>query len=366
MNRESMAGMKRPAKTRPPGLWRWHLWAGLGAMGLLLIASVSGALLIYQKELIALVVTPGAELPPAYDSRQLAQELEVIVSDRYAQSLLNLKAPSELEPYWTIRHEDGLELLALNSLEPYRERLWFLRTIELIRELHVDLLSGVWGEALLLVSGLLSLFLCVSGVILWWPGRRGFRWRWVFPRNIRPSQWLQYHRHCGALASPLLLLVLFTGSIMLWQKLVRPLLPPLANTQMAATEQARTSNIAARYLITQAQVPDAWPTYIRIWPQQGSDWMKVRFRLAGEWHLNGRTAVEIDINTGAMLMSPRSDQVTTSRRLVNQLYPLHSGFGMNGVYRGLMLLVGVALGWLAWTGGVHYMKRYRQRRRRRA
>lgn len=352
-------------RTRPGGLWRWHLWAGLIGTLILIVAAVSGVLLMYQKELVAWAVTPDARLPSGYGSEAIARQLEVIAERHDSQQMLSVKAPSDIEPYWTLRHEHSLELLALDTLEPYHEGLWLLRLMEFVRELHVELFSGEFGEALLLIGGVLTLFLCVSGLILWWPGRRGFRWRWVIPRKVRPSQWLQYHRHCGAVASPLLLLIVLTGSIMLWQKLVRPILPPPASHTMTSEYQEWPGgSVSEMYLLAQAAVPDGWPTYIRVWSEQGNHQIKARFRLPGEWHLNGRTSVQVNAKTGQMVISERSDQVALSRRLINQLYPLHSGYGMNSLYRLLLVITGVGLIWLVLTGLFHYIKRSKYRRKR--
>ncbi|MFV8816582.1 PepSY-associated TM helix domain-containing protein [Haliea sp. E17] len=355
----------RPLRKRPPGLWRWHLWAGLGGLLVLLVAAASGTLLVYQKELVALVVTPDAQLPAGYGHDSIARELAQIASSGEPGQALALKAPSALEPYWTLRHPEGLELLALGSLEPYRERLWFLRAVELVRELHVDLFAARWGEMLLLAAAVLALFLCVSGLLLWWPGRRKFSWRWVLPRRVRLSQLLQYHRHAGALASPLLALVLLTGALMLWQKLVRPILPPPAtHTEQQAAGSGAPGGVAAAYQLARSRMADGWPTYIRIGTEQGEAQLKVRFRLPGEWHLNGRSSVQVGLRSGDIVVTERSDQVGAVRKLVNQLYPLHSGFGMHTVYRLLSLLVGVALFWLCATGGIHYLKRLQHRRSR--
>jgi len=56
--------------------------------------------------------------------------------------------------------------------------------------------------------------------------------------------------------------------------------------------------------------------------------------------------------------------MAVERRLINQLYPLHSGFGMNAIYRLLALFCGIVLTWLAVTGGLHYYKRWKHQRRR--
>ncbi|WP_268987227.1 PepSY domain-containing protein [Teredinibacter turnerae] len=60
----------------------------------------------------------------------------------------------------------------------------------------------------------------------------------------------------------------------------------------------------------------------------------------------------------------RSDKVGVARRLVNQLYPLHSGYEMDLIYRALVLLSGVGFCWVLWTGLMHYIKRQLSRKRR--
>ncbi|TXS96308.1 PepSY domain-containing protein [Parahaliea maris] len=359
-------GGRRPPRPRPGGLWRWHLWAGLAALLVLLASAISGGVLVYQKELIRLTVTPHATLPPDYSHGAIASQLQQLEFQRGAGSPISLKAPNPGEPYWTVRHGHALELLELATLDTYQDNLGILALLTLLREFHVDLLTGRWGQSLLLLCGILALFLTVSGLLLWWPGRRAFRWRWVIPRNYTASRSLQYHRHAGALVSPLLLLAFLTGSVMLWQKLVAPLLPPVATEiRQIAAMPAGVPGIARDYRAAQAAVPDGWPTYIRTYQEQDSTYTKVRFRLPGEWHLNGRTSVVVNSDTGELVISERSDQSSNARRLVNQLYPLHSGYGMPGGYRALMLVTSLALAWLAYTGGSHYYTRWRHRRNRR-
>ncbi|MBD2859464.1 PepSY domain-containing protein [Spongiibacter sp. KMU-158] len=351
-----MAGAR---KKRAPGLWRWHRWAGLSALVVLFVASITGIALSYQKELITAVIAPGVALPESYSAIEMARDLEIVVAKYGDGEALNLKAPNSIEPYWTVRAKSDTKLIALDNLEPYSERLWFLDAMKWLWELHVHLLSGEIGEALLLVAVIFALFLCVSGLIMWWPGRRAFRWRFILPKEIRPSQWLQYHRHSGALVSPILIVVLLTGAIMVWQGLVFRLMPPpeVYEFPIAGVKPARLSQ---QLLVAQAKIPDAWPTYMTVSGLDAEPELKVRFRLNGEWHLNGRTTVWVSPVNGTLRVSERSDESALGRRLLNQLYPLHSGFGMNAIYRVLILLSGIGLLWLTVTGAAYYIKRERQ------
>ncbi len=345
-------------------LERWHLWCGLFVLIFLLLAAVSGIILVYKKPLIHLVMVPQAELPADYDITQMAVQLDVIAT-RIAPAQRDLiKAPNPEEPYWTLTGIDKqqVQLLSLETLEPHQTNLWLLDIFAFMRILHTELFTGVIGEGILLVSGVAGLFLCISGIILWWRTKRSFRWRWVFPRHISARYLMHYHRHSGALASIILVVILLTGSIMLWQKLVSPLLSPAPSTLLPNhLEQVMLSNSVdaapSQFLLAAHKfIPDGWPTYIRL-PAVNAPDASIRFRLPNEWHPNGRTSVKINSVNGDITLSARSDDVSPARRLVNQLYPLHSAYGMNAVYVFLVFFSGITLVWLSLTGGISYFKK---------
>lgn len=354
---------------RASTLERWHLWCGLIVLIFLLLAAASGTLLIYKKPLIRFVMVPHAELPTDYGPVQMAAQLDVIAAHIAPAQRDLIKAPNPEEPYWTLTGIDKqqVQLLSVDTLESHRHHLWLLDVFAFTRILHTELFSGVIGEGILLISGIAGLFLCISGIILWWPTRRSFRWRWVFPKEISARYLMHYHRHSGALGTLMLILVMLTGSLMLWQKLVSPLLPPapvsvipdpsqqLRDTQTDETVQGCTTGSEC-LLQAHALIPDGWPTYIRL-PTGDSPDVSVRFRLPDEWHPNGRTSVRINSMTGSVTLSTRSDKVSTARHLVNQLYPLHSAYGMNAIYKLLVFLGGVTLIWLSLTGAISYFKK---------
>lgn len=353
---------RRRHQTRTNLLLSWHRWCGLVALVFLLLAALSGSLLVYKQALVKLVITPNASLPANYSAAQMAPQLERIAQriDTDVAAYL-IKAPSSEEPYWTLTRDADrqVQLLALDSLEPYADNLWLLQVLGFFRSLHTELFAGVIGEALLLGSGVLGLFLAITGVILWWPTKRSFRWRWVLPRRINPLYLMHYHRHLGTLAVPVLLVLLLTGSIMLWQKLTKPILAPPPNTEYPqALDPAATTTPAQLFLQAQTYIPDGWPTYIRLGPPEKPA-ASFRYRLPDEWHPNGRTSVKIDLATGTVTVSARSDQVDWQQNLINQNYPLHSGYGMNWAYRLLVMCGGITLLWLSITGGWSYLRRNR-------
>lgn len=334
----------------------WHRWLGLVAILPLITAALSGTLLVYKKPLIRLLVTHNAELPANFSQRNLLTQIdhiELILAERGA---IRAKAPNKLEPYWTITSADEQHLLlAVNDLTPYRSNLWLLDAFSFVHHLHTKLLMEKTGQSILLISGSFAIVLLISGVVLWWPGRKGFRWKFVKPWPFKLRGVLQFHRHSGIVVFPVVLIISLTGSIMLWQKLVNPLLNPIAMQQVDKGRKTTPVPTSASRALTaaQQQIPDGKLTYIRF-PNDKNDFYRFRFRLPNEWHSNGRTSVNVYARSNRIEVTPRSDTVPWQYSLINQLYPLHSGYGINGLYQLAILLGGISLAWLGFTGLVSY------------
>lgn len=146
---------------------------------------------------------------------------------------------------------------------------------------------------------------------------------------------------------------------MLWQKLVCPILAPAPDTTLPTTFADAQAVTPSQWLLAASTaVPDGWPTYIHL-PGDELTEASIRFRLPGEWHPNGRTSVTFDTTTGKATLSSRSDQVRPARKVLNQLYPLHSGYGMGWIYTLLIFVSGLAMLWLVVSGGISYLRRFR-------
>ena len=343
-------------------LRRWHNLCGLGVALVLIVAAFSGSVLVYKKPLIHWLAAPAAEWSPDYKVTHVAHDLDVI-QRRYAPASISLlKAPNPEEPYWTLIEKSGDRyLLATSSLNILAHNHWAMSALEWLRVFHTELLAGIPGEVVLLVTGLMSLFLLVSGLMLWWPARKRLHARWLTPRRIRFKHLIQYHRHTGAVTAPVILLVILTGSVMLEQRLQfwverwlhheepAPVIPAHSNPD-ALTPASQLLPLAM------SAAPDAWPTYIRL-PTPDSAQARFRVRLAGEWHPNGRSTLTVDARRQEIIAAERSDEAGLGRRLLNQMYPLHSGYGLNAVYSFLVFVSGLACCWLATTGVLHWWRR---------
>lgn len=346
-----------------PAIFRlrfWHRWLGLFAIIPLLIVSLTGVLLVYKKPIINFFVTNQVELPIGYSPQEITDQIGAIERLAAQQNASRVKAPNQQEPYWTITDELGHHrLYAIKTLEQYQSHLWLIDTLVIVRHLHTELLLNKIGQTILLISSGISLLLLISGIWLWWPGRRGFRWRFIKPWPMKLKMMLQFHRHSGIVVAPILIMVLLTAAVMLWQKLITPLLPPLQSNVMEQSQLDINEGLSTQQamVLAQMQLPQSWPTYIRF-PQAELNQYRIRYRLPDEWHPNGRTAIVIDQTSGVMEATPRADRLPWQYRLINQLYPLHSGYGINGLYQALIMLAGLGLTWISITGLFSYLRQF--------
>lgn len=177
-------------------LFQIHLWSGLILALYVLVMSVTGTVLIYRRELakafstqphviagpgprmtiaelteVARRTHPGYEVNRVFQSRNPDQPTEIWL-DRGSTKIQRL-----FNPY------TGADLG--NSLNVgFRLVLWLV-------DLHDNLLSGRTGHLTNAVGGVCVTAICLSGIVIWWPGvkkwRRSLTIDWK--SNLRSFNW---------------------------------------------------------------------------------------------------------------------------------------------------------------------------------
>lgn len=325
-----------------------------------LVTCLTGVSLIYQKVIVRGLVTPDAILPADYGIDQLTIDLEQLVHHPFFRGDALIKAPNSEEPYWWVRYPDGEKLLfRTGDLELYEFNYWVLPVFEFIRHLHIELLTGLAGEVVLLYVGAMALVLGLSGLWLWWPMRAGFHWRWVVPplRRLKLKSFLRLHSQSGIVILPMFLLVTLTASVMMFQKVRNAINAEELKVVTAVSPASIDSGqLIAAVRLADATVGFSWPTYIRVVPGD-TPLAKIRLRLDGEWHPNGRTNVFVDMEQQLVTTLQLVSEDTPGKKVLNQMYPLHSSYGMPFFYSLLTMLVGIGATWSIVTGTGSWLRR---------
>jgi uncharacterized iron-regulated membrane protein len=343
-----------------------HLWCGLSLGLVYALIALSGSVLALQGPLLR-ALHPELTAHALPTPTQQAAVLERIVRDWSTQGLRSTDLPTAALPSWQLYFTGGVR----RYLDPASGELLLTRApntdvMLALRDWHTHLLGGHTGETLLGVLGWVSLFMLLSGLVLWWP-RRGRLRAHLTPCTQPPARrWLSWHRSLGALSLPLLLLVTLTGTLMVYHGGSRhalqvlfadaPSVPPPAPIPARATAIDWAAVLAA----AQRALPGAELHRIAL-PRADDGRVSVRARAAGEWHTVGRSVVWLDPYQARVLSAVDATGEDTGARLSNALYPLHAG-GTGSFWWTLVLLSGLLPPFFLVTGFLYWRARRPVRR----
>ncbi len=178
-------------------LWRWHFYAGLFVMPLLLVLAITGTLYCFQPQIEPLlyrdrmVVDARAEprlsqqvllaKATAAEPRDAVPTTAVINADprRSAEFVFRLQAGSSESVYLNPYTGEVLGRLSVEN-----------RLMKQIRNVHRGLMLGKTGEILMELAGCWTLVMIGTGIALWWPKARQAGGRFV-PRlsSLKGRAW---------------------------------------------------------------------------------------------------------------------------------------------------------------------------------
>lgn len=217
------ASMGAPVKKPEPRLyrviWRWHFYAGLIVLPVLLTAAVTGSLYVFREEL-EWVIYPRlmfVEPQPQVISynEQLAKGvaalpagatvhgISISADPARATSVIAETAPERYVSVYVNQHTGAV----LGSLDYDWSLFGFILNI------HRTLLAGSTGRIIVELATSWGLILIVTGLYLWWP-RKGSKALGVWlPRLSGKSYviWRDWHTVPGFYFSLLAFLVMGTG-----------------------------------------------------------------------------------------------------------------------------------------------------------
>lgn len=313
-----------------------HRWTG-AFIGLLLgLLGLSGAILLWEGEWISL---PGAHDPLAENVVQIAA-----ITDRAAAAggLSRITfASDELGLHLLVREDGGGAYVSQAGAVADQWASQWERTELWLFDFHHHLFSGDTGETVTGVAGIAGILFVLTGVILWWRSRRTFHFR-PWPQRFTPGPIVKHHRDLGLVASPLLLVSMLTGTMMLFE--------PLRTALIGDEKRPKTGQMLARQptpgealLLAKARFPDAALRRI-VLPAEPSGAIAVRMKQPFEWTPNGRTQLTFAAD-GAVTIE---DAALANRSAVlnEKLYPIHSAKVGGFAWKLAMTASGLALAML--------------------
>ncbi|UXI68600.1 PepSY-associated TM helix domain-containing protein [Tahibacter amnicola] len=337
---------------------KWlHLWVGLSAGLVFAMLGLTGAVLLWQPEL--------AQRSVAAYERPAHREAAATLIDRVRRDIPDvsgIELPRADMPVWQV-FAKGKRLYLDDEGTVLATRSRDTDLILWLRDLHMHLLAGDAGEAVLGVIGIALLFLLVTGIYLWWPGRGAIlgSFRWYSQPPVR--RWLTWHRSLGAGVVPLLLLLAVTGTLMVYSGFTRSTLRSLMGDAPEprppapiAVDPQRAIDWNALLAAAQAALPEA--ELRRITFGRGDNAVvTVRGRQPGEWHPAGRSSVALDPYSAQVLTVQDATRQGAGARAAGAMYPLHTGNAGGLPMRLVLTAVAFAPCFLLVTGFLFWRRR---------
>lgn len=243
--------------------------------------------------------------------------------------------------------------------------------IRILMAFHWTLLLGVNNAYIIGVVGILLFGSVLIGAYLWWP--RGGDWRLGFKVKWGASRErvvYDLHRSAGAYMGAVLLVMLATGVAMIFKPATRAAVSRFSTVRPDPDFGKSTPSQGRAPIGVNAAIADA----DKIFPDGSVLWVVLPNAPDGVYVVGKQTSAEpsrsrtfrnvsVDQYSGKVLQVQDRGNFTAGERVLEWLYPLHSGEAFGEIGRPVILLIGLTPLLLYVTGFMRWRGKRRARRR---
>lgn len=379
----SFAGLKKITLRKV--LLKLHLYISLWLGAFLVLAGLTGSLLVYGTELDKWLNADSMTVQAVGQSRPLADLIAIAnqVSPIKSQPS-HLQLPKQAEDALIVRYQvpmpGGKAHRGHNHhfyevmVNPYsgqvlgqRDRDDALMTI--ILQLHYKLLAGDTGKIIMGITALMTLILTLSGLYLWWPKLSKLKQALVIKRNASFTRFnFDLHKTGGFYTAIILFVVSLSGFYFNFPFLFKPAVNFFSPVSEMPRNVKSIATAAAPVLPEQVlqQVAKRFPQaqIQRLFlPENPKGSFMVAVRQASEIRHKGGTMVWVDQYNGNILNVRNPNQFSAGDSFINLQLPLHNGEILGTPGRILYIIAGFAPLLLMVTGIIHWLKKRQAKRR---
>ncbi len=203
-------------------VWRWHFYAGLFCIPFVIVLSVTGTIYLFRPQIEAWQEREFDQLPTVGAAASLPQQIRVAVNSVENGVFANCELPTPVPPNSMTR--SATRVIVQRDGEPIRVYVDPIgpkvldsvvdndRFIRVVRRIHGELLLGKRGSYLVELAASWTIFMVVTGMVLWWPRDQRFAGV-VYPRLNKPGKtfWKDLHSVGGFWGSGLIVFLIATG-----------------------------------------------------------------------------------------------------------------------------------------------------------
>ena len=357
------------ARTRRGAMRRvWlqiHLWLGLTLGVLGAIVGVTGSVLVFDQEIDRMLnpqryATSGTAVTLPY--ADYAQRAARAVGESARTVNLRLPASGGMPIVAFVRAPEGTGLRRV-YLDPPTGRVLDAPLgrglIGWAHDLHESLtLRDYNGREIVGAVGVAMLVSSLSGIYLWWPGRRITRRHLGLRRGVALSRNL--HQTLGLYASLVLAMLSFTGAVIAFPDATRAIVgtftavspPPRGIEASPATGRPMSPDEAAA--LARARLPGATVTGVGF-PAGPRGPYRIALHEAGDDGARGGAAIFIDPRSGAALRQIDRATRTAGDAFLGYQRPLHEGDPLGLIGRVVICVVGLLPPLFVVTGTIMWL-----------
>lgn len=357
---------------RPKSLWfrkalyQIHLWTGIGVGLYMALMGLTGALAVFSEDLKDALMPP---LPATTASQQvLSFEAQVASVNRlYSGSgiiwVLKGETPRHPTEFWIQQESAPTVLLWLDSVtgKPIVRNSWVYKAVRVAVGLHFYLLAGDRGLLINAVGGALLLLLCITGLVVWWPGVKGWRRGLKFDGRAKwPGINWQLHNVTGIWLLPIIAMFAFTGMYLGLPEPFEAMVGAVAPLELNAPEPPMPpdqSRLSLDELVASAErvSPGLTTTWVRI-PSAAMSNAQV-YRTNGYKPHAMELIVEVNSQTGRIEHAVTEQTMSRGDRALHAFEVLHAGEFGGLEIKLLWALFGLALPFLFATAFLSWWNR---------
>jgi uncharacterized iron-regulated membrane protein len=347
-----------------------HRYLGLLIGLFLIIAGLTGSILVFQKEIDDFLVTrrighivPTENILPIED---VVKSVEATDINFFFSKLESINIPSGAEQplkfLLKTKNNKSLEV----SVNPYTAQILGTRVIEdtfisLLRQLHHRLLAGDTGLVIMGIVSLLLFILSATGIILW-PGWRrliaGFKIKWK--GHVKRVNF-DVHKVVGIISAVFLAMIGFTGFCFNFHSLslktvYAATLTPLPVKPMSVSIPGKSS-LSLTEILQQSETAYKGRIMSISLPSDSEDVYRINKESKNKAGNPFGSIIYLDQYTGKVLKIDNASHANRAEMIFNSFYSVHFGRFGGLATRILYVFIGFTPLLLFSTGFVMYQHR---------
>ncbi|MGQ0625846.1 MAG: PepSY-associated TM helix domain-containing protein [Sporichthyaceae bacterium] len=210
-------------------VWRWHFYAGLLAIPVIVLLSITGIIYLFKPQLNGILYGEAMKVTPAALAVPYEQQRAAVLAaypDASIDALHTPDSPSRATQFEITTAGGSVRDV---WVDPYSGALTGSRStnniVDIALEMHGKLVTGDWlvekfgkyGDGYIEMMACWTIVMVITGIYLWWPRgkRKGFREAMRVRRRERNPRvfWRDVHAVTGVLFAFITLFFMVTGLV---------------------------------------------------------------------------------------------------------------------------------------------------------